>query len=156
MTKGILKKIKQSGKGLRIGIVRTQWNDEIVSELHTRCTDALRDAGVLAKSTISIQVPGAFELPLAAQFLIKKKKVDVVVVLGCLIKGETMHFEYICESVSHALQRVALDTGKPVVFGVLCCLSEKQAQVRSSKEGKDHGYEWGQTAVEMGRMVQKK
>lgn len=153
MTKGIMKKTKQSGRGLRIGIVRASWNDEIVGELYTRCMDALQDAGVLAKDIISLQVPGAFELPLTAQFLIKKKKVDVVVALGCLIKGETMHFEYICESVSHGLQRVALDTSKPVVFGVLCCLSEKQAQVRSSKEGKDHGYEWGQSAVEMARLV---
>ncbi len=151
-----MKKTKQGGRGLRIAIVRTSWNDEVVSELHTRCTQALRDAGVRAKDVVSIEVPGSFELPLAAQFLLKKKKVDAVVALGCLIKGETMHFEYICDSVSHGLQCVALDIGKPVVFGVLCCLNEKQARVRSSKEGKDHGYEWGQTAVEMARLVGKK
>lgn len=153
MTKGIKKKDKQNGRGFRIGIIRTTWNDEIVSELHTRCLHALRDAGVRTVDSISIEVPGAFELPLAAQYLIKKKKVDAVVALGCLIKGETMHFEYICDSVSHGLQRVALDTGRPVVFGVLCCLTEVQAKARASRERKDHGYEWGQTAVEMVRVL---
>ncbi len=151
-----MKKTKQHGQGFRIGIVRTSWNDEIVSELHARCVQALRDAGVRAKDIISVEVPGSFELPLAAQFLIKKKKVDAVVALGCLIKGETMHFEYICESVSHGLQRVALDTSKPVVFGVLCCLTELQAKARASRERKDHGYEWGQTAVEMVGLIKKK
>lgn len=155
MTKGIMKKTKQHGGGMKIGIVRTSWNDEIVTELYERCIQALCDAGVRIRDIVSVEVSGSFELPLTAQFLIKKKKVDAVVALGCLIKGETMHFEYICDSVSHGLQRVALDAGTPVVFGVLCCLNEKQALVRASKTGKDHGYEWGQTAVEMVNVMKK-
>ena len=92
--------------------------------------------------------PGAFELPLGAQRLIKNKKVDAVVTLGCLYKGETLHFEYATEAPAHGLMRVGLDTGKPVVFGVLPCLNEKQAQARSSGDN-NHGYGWGMTAVEM-------
>lgn len=156
MTKGIIKKTKLNGRGLKIGVIYTSWNNDIVGQLHTRCLDALRDGGVYSKDVISIEVPGSFELPVAAQYLLKKKKVDAVVALGCLIKGETMHFEYICSSVSNGLQQVALENGKSVVFGVLCCLNEKQAQVRADKNGKDHGYEWGQTAIEMALLVSKK
>jgi 6,7-dimethyl-8-ribityllumazine synthase len=147
-----MRKTKQNGRGLRIGVVYTSWNPDVVGVLYRRCLDALQDSGVPQKNIISLCVPGAFELPFAAQHLVQKKKVDVVVVLGCLIKGETMHFEYISSSVSNGVQQVALNTSKPVIFGVLCCLNEKQAQVRASKDGKDHGYEWGQSAVEMGAL----
>ena len=156
MTKGLVRKTKLDGRGLRIGVVHTSWNPEVVDVLHERCLDALRDTGVAQKNIVSMCVPGAFELPFAAQHLIQKKKVDAVVMLGCLIKGETMHFEYISSSVSNGAQRVALETKKPVIFGVLCCFNEKQAQVRASKDGLDHGYEWGQSAVEMARLVQTK
>ncbi|KAK9382979.1 6,7-dimethyl-8-ribityllumazine synthase, partial [Kockiozyma suomiensis] len=81
------------------------------------------------------------------------KPFDAIVAIGCLIKGETMHFEYICESVSHALMRIQVDLGVPVVFGVLACLSEEQALARAGLvEGKshNHGEDWGEAAVEMG------
>lgn len=156
MTKGIVRKTNLNGRGIKIGIVHTNWNETVVNNLYQRCLDALHDAGVLPKDIVSVQVPGSFELPLAAQHLIKRKKVDAVVTLGCLIKGETMHFEYICESVANGLQQVAIDNNKPVIFGVLCCLNEKQAQIRADKNGKDHGYEWGQTAVEMATLLKNK
>lgn len=143
------------GKNLRIGIVSTRWNPEITASLTASCLDALGEAGVLSKNIVVLEVPGAFELPLAVQFALRTHRLDAVVAIGCLIKGETQHFEYIAESVSHGLQRVGLDTGKPVIFGVLTCLTEKQAVARSTGKN-NHGYGWGQTALEMAWLTKKK
>ncbi|KAK9366641.1 6,7-dimethyl-8-ribityllumazine synthase [Lipomyces kononenkoae] len=81
-----------------------------------------------------------------------KKPFDAIIAIGCLIKGETMHFEYICESVSTSLMKIQLDLGIPVVFGVLACLSDAQALARAgvSEGGHNHGLDWGEAAVEMG------
>eukprot|EP00611_Tribonema_gayanum_P021857 TRINITY_DN4297_c0_g4_i2.p3 TRINITY_DN4297_c0_g4~~TRINITY_DN4297_c0_g4_i2.p3 ORF type:complete len:150 (-),score=40.37 TRINITY_DN4297_c0_g4_i2:354-803(-) len=95
------------------------------------------------------QVPGAYELPLAARFLALSQTVDSIVCLGCLIKGETMHFEYIADAVSSGLMQVGLSTTCPTVFGVLTTLDEAQAKSRSEGEN-NHGVGWGMTAVEMG------
>ena len=148
MSKGIARK-KLNGEGLRIGIVATQWNQEIVGMLRDRCKAALIDAGVQAENIVEQSVSGAYELPFAAQRLAKSGSVDAVVPIGVLVKGETMHFEYIADAVSHGLMRVGLDTNIPIVFGVLTCLTEEQAEQRATPDGKDHGYEWGQTAIEM-------
>lgn len=155
MSKNTIEFPKVNGKNLRIGIVVARWNFAITKGLLEGCVRALKETGVQYKNVQIIEVPGSFELPLAAQNLIKTKKVDAVVVLGCLIKGETMHFEYIAEATAQGLMRVNLDTGKPVVFGVLTCLTEKQAKARSVGEN-NHGYGWGMTAVEMVLQVKKK
>lgn len=94
-------------------------------------------------------VPGAFELPLTAKFLTASKRVDVVICLGCLIKGETMHFEYIAEAVSQGIMRVGLESMIPCVFGVLTVLNKEQAIARSTG-AKNEGLGWGTTAIEMG------
>lgn len=99
-------------------------------------------------------MPGAYELPYAASRVIRKHKVDAVVCIGCLIKGETMHFEYICEAVTQGIMRVNLDSGVPTIFGVLACLTEDQARSRAGLlPGKsNHGVEWAQTALRMARL----
>lgn len=139
---------KLNAKNLKIGIVVARWNWEITSVLMTGCLEALKEAGLVRKNLVICEVPGSFELPVVAQKLIKVKKVDAVVAIGCLIKGETMHFEYIADATANGLMRVSLDTGKPVIFGVLTCLTEKQAKARTVG-GNNHGYGWGMTAVEM-------
>lgn len=146
---------KLQGKKLKIGVVVACWNYEITSSLAVGCLEALQKAGLQRKNVIVCEAPGSFELPLMSQQLFKKHKVDAVVVLGCLIKGETMHFEYIADATAHGLMRVGLDTGKPVVFGILTCLNEKQAKARSTGEN-NHGYGWGMTAVEMALQIKKK
>ena len=151
MSKGIVRK-DLDGKGLKIGIVTTRWNEEIILNLQTRCMKALLDAGVDAGDIIQVEGSGSYELPFAAKQLILKQEVDVVIPLGCLIKGETMHFEYIAEAVSQGFMQVQLETGIPVLFGVLTCFTEEQALERAKEDGKDHGYEWGQAAVEMARL----
>jgi len=142
-----------NGDTIRIGIIRTRWNDEHVSKLVTGIRSALSECQVKEENIFETEVPGSFELPLAAKFLAMSGTVDAIVATGVLIKGDTMHFEYIAESVSSGLMSVGLQTNTPVVFGVLTCMNEDQVKARSS-EGNNHGYDWGKTAVEMGLLRQ--
>lgn len=155
MNKGITHK-EADGGGLKIGITVSRWNEKYTSKLLERCRKALLDSGVSEENINIIQVPGSYELPFAAKHLIESVQVDVVVCLGCLIKGSTMHFEYIAEAVSQGIMNLNLNSGTPVIFGVLTCLDEEQAEERVSEEGKDHGYEWGVSAVEMGLLCKSK
>ena len=109
--------------------------------------------GVSAADIVEIQVGGAYELPFSVKRMIELHNVDVVCPIGCLIKGETAHFEYIAEAVTQGLMRVSLDSGVPVLFGVLTVFNADQARARAgigdgSKH--NHGIEWAQTAVEQG------
>ena len=113
------------GKKLKIGIARSRWNNFITDSLVKNCREALSNCGVSDKNIYEIEVPGTYEIPLAAKKLIEGRKVDAVICLGSLIKGETMHFEYIAEAVTNGVMKLNLDTGVPVVFGVLTCLTKK-------------------------------
>lgn len=143
------KKTRQDGSGLHVVVVRTGWNEKVVGPLVKGCVDELKASGV---SKVEVEeVPGSYELPLACQLIIQNRKPDAVIPIGCLIKGSTMHFEYICEAVAHGLMRVGLDTGVPVIFGVLSCLDEEQALQRAgvSPGMHNHGPEWGTAAITM-------
>ena len=140
---------KLNGSALKIGLAVSRWNHEITDALLRDCLRALEAARVKKKNIAAIDVPGSFELPYAALRLIEEDEVDAVVCLGCLIKGETRHFEYIAHSVSSGIMQVQLKTGVPVIFGVLTCLNEPQARERSVGKG-SHAYAWGLSAVEMG------
>ena len=107
------------------------------------------EAGVKQSNIFVTYVPGSFELPITARFLAMSKRVDVIVCLGCLIKGETMHFEYIAGATADGLMKVSLDTLVPQIFGVLTVLNKEQAIARSVGE-KNEGLSWGKSAVEMG------
>ncbi|GBG25721.1 6,7-dimethyl-8-ribityllumazine synthase [Hondaea fermentalgiana] len=142
-----------SGAGLRVGICYTRWNDEVIEGLRSGCVAELKKMGV--EDIVEKQVAGAYELPFAAKCMIASTEVDAVVCIGCLIKGSTMHFEYICEATSQGIMRVGLDTGVPVIFGVLTCLTDEQALYRAGLTedgGHNHGPEWATTAVEMAIM----
>lgn len=139
---------KLNGKNLKIGIVCAQWHAEMIQALKRQCTQALRDSGVKEKNIFTIDVPGSYELVYGAKALIEKYRCDAVIPLGVLIKGETMHFEYIADAVGQGIMRLNLDSGVPVIFGILTCLSKKQAEERSLGD-KSHGYNWGLSAVEM-------
>eukprot|EP00756_Hemistasia_phaeocysticola_P013665 Hpha_TRINITY_DN15293_c1_g5::TRINITY_DN15293_c1_g5_i1::g.67539::m.67539/K00794/ribH, RIB4; 6,7-dimethyl-8-ribityllumazine synthase len=141
------------GKGLRVGIVSTRWNEEVVGRLLQGAKEELARLGVT--EVYELKVPGSYELPYGARRLIEMRKgeLDAIVCLGCLVKGGTMHFEYICEAVTNGIMRVNLDTGIPTLFGVLTVLNEKQARERAGLDGGfNHGTEWAQTAVEMGML----
>ncbi|MBT3817455.1 MAG: 6,7-dimethyl-8-ribityllumazine synthase [Candidatus Magasanikbacteria bacterium] len=142
------------GKGLRIGIVKSRWNSKYTDSIAQGVLQACHDHGVEAEDVVELDVPGAYEVMYGAKHLIDTDQVDAVVCIGVLIKGATMHFEYISEAVSQGIKDLNIITGVPVVFGVLTCLDEKQANVRSFGEH-NHGYPWGQTAIEMAMLKKK-
>ncbi|PIR75524.1 MAG: 6,7-dimethyl-8-ribityllumazine synthase [Candidatus Magasanikbacteria bacterium CG_4_9_14_0_2_um_filter_42_11] len=146
---------KIEGKGLKIGIVVARWNSAVTYPLRDACIKALEDAGVETDHVFVQDVPGSYEVVYGAKHLIEQKHVDAVVAIGCLIKGETMHFEYIAEAVSQGLMTLNTDTSVPVIFGVLTCLTEEQATARSKGEN-NHGYAWGQSAIEMANLKNAK
>jgi len=138
---------------MKIGVVVARWNSAVTYALRDACLRALADAGVEENTIIVQEVPGSYEVVFGAKHLIEHNAVDAVVAIGCLIKGETMHFEYIADAVSHGLMKLNVETDVPVVFGVLTCLTEQQAIDRSTGEN-NHGYAWGQSAIEMA-MIKK-
>ncbi|ORY52115.1 6,7-dimethyl-8-ribityllumazine synthase [Rhizoclosmatium globosum] len=146
---------KPNGTGLKVLIVRARWNAEIVESLTSAAVARLTSLGVSSDDVDVHFVSGAFELPFATKALLAKKRYDVAISIGVLIKGDTMHFEYIADASTQGLMRVGLDTGIPVIFGILTCLTEEQALLRSGiggadkKTGHNHGEDWGQAAVEM-------
>ena len=114
----------------------------------------LKECNVKEDNIFIKEVPGAYELPFAAKLLAMSGTVDAIICCGVLIKGETLHFEYISEAVTKGIMDVNLGTMTPVVYGVLNCLDEDQVKKRSSNEngGHNHGEDWAKTAVEMSVM----
>lgn len=136
------------GSNLRIGIISARWNSVVCEALTKGCMDAMKHCKV---NDITVEyVAGSYEIPAAAQVLLETGSFDGVVCIGCLVKGETMHFEYICEAVSQGIMRLNLDYKTPVIYGILSVLNEEQAKARAGLEGKGHnsGIDWGITAVE--------
>lgn len=136
---------KADARGLRFAIVVARFNSAITEKLLDGAGQALMDAG--AESCRVFWVPGAFELPLAAQRL--AKRFDAIVALGAVIRGETPHFDYVAGAAAQGLQRVMLDTGKPVVFGVLTTNTLAEAQARAGGALGNRGFDAAMTAVEM-------
>lgn len=137
-----------NGKDLRIALVVARWNSDLTNALLEDATLALRDAGVEDAHILIEYVPGSFELVYATKQMIDAHKPDAVIAIGALIKGETMHFEYIASAVTEGIMKLNIETNTPVIFGVLTCLNEAQAKARA--EGShNHGYSWGKTAIEM-------
>ena len=133
----------------RFAVVVSRFNAEVTDGLLAGALSALDAAGVTADARTIVRVPGAFELPVTAQRLAESGRFDAVVCLGCLIKGDTMHFEYLAEAVSQGLSRVALDSGVPVAFGVLTTLTDEQALERARPGDGNKGAEVARAAIEM-------
>jgi 6,7-dimethyl-8-ribityllumazine synthase len=133
-----------TGPGRAVGVVVSRFNSEITSRLLTGALAELERAGVSREATTVMPVPGAFELPLAAMALAKTRRFACVVALGCVIRGETPHFEYVAGEAASGLQLAALETGVPVAFGVLTCDTAEQAEARVDK-----GAEAARSALEM-------
>ena len=117
----------------KVAVIVSRFNPEITNGLLDSFTFALLSNGWKEEQIEVVFVPGAFEIPYFAQKMARQRYFDAIVTFGCVIKGETAHFEYISESVAHALQRVALDESLPVLFGVLTTYTEEQAAARVSK-----------------------
>jgi 6,7-dimethyl-8-ribityllumazine synthase len=129
--------------GLRLGIVATSWHADITEALLQRAVAAARESGVPQPTVV--RVPGAIELPVVAQALAEEH--DAVVALGVVIRGGTPHFEYVCDSVTAGLTRVALDAGKPVGNGVLTTDTEEQARDRAGLPGSTEDKGWEATVA---------
>ena len=143
----------QRAAGCRFAIVVSRFNPEITDGLLIGAREALTEADVSDDDVAVVRVPGAFELPLTAQRLAESGRFDAVVCLGCLIKGDTMHFEYIAEAATRGIADVNLATGVPVTFGVLTTLTDEQAEVRSRPGPGNKGREAAQAAVEMATLL---
>ena len=135
--------------GKCIGIVVSDWNESITHELYNGCYSTLEKHGVKPDNIHTVQVPGAFEIPAGAKMLASSKKLDAVVCLGCVIKGETSHNEYINQSVANGLTTLSVMSGKPFIFGLLTPNDEQQAKDRAGGKYGNKGVEAAITALRM-------
>ena len=135
--------------GYRFAIVVSRFNEEITEGLLTGARAALDSAHVNADDITLVRVSGAFEIPITARRLAGTGRFDAIICLGCVIKGDTMHFEYIASAVSQSIMVVGISTEVPVAFGVLTTLTDEQAAIRAAEGPENKGREAALAAVEM-------
>jgi 6,7-dimethyl-8-ribityllumazine synthase len=135
--------------GLRLAVVVARFNAHVTSKLYDGCRDELGARGLDPDALTSVEVPGCFELPLVAKTLAASGRFDAVICLGAVIRGDTPHFDYVSSETASGLQRAALDTGVPVVFGVLTTDNDEQAIERVGGSGGHKGRDAALTAIEM-------
>ncbi len=133
----------------RFAIIVAEWNEDVTEALYEGALHGLISLGVKRANIIRKNVPGSFELPLGAQWMANKKNIDAVICLGCVIQGDTPHFDYICQAVANGIMKVNLETKKPVAFGVLTTLNKKQAMERAGGKYGNKGEEAAITVVNM-------
>lgn len=148
-------KKKKKEKSLRLAIVISKFNDEITGGLLQGALEVLIENDISDKNVNVISCPGAFEIPLTAKTLIKKKKYDAIICLGAVIKGETAHFEFISYAVTHGILQLNLEGGIPVTFGILTCYSDEQAERRSSPDAANKGREAALAALDMIKLLKE-
>ncbi len=136
---------------VQIGIVVSEWNREVTDALLKGALDTLTKHGVSPDNIWVEYVPGTYELPLAAQGFAENDDIDAVICIGCVIQGETPHFDFICDAAAHGIMRVGLDYKLPVVFGVLTTLTQEQALDRA---GGKHGNKGDEAAITALKMIQ--
>ena len=141
--------------GCRFAIVVSRFNEEITLGLLKGAREVLEEAEVSAEDITIVHVPGAFELPAAALRLAETAQFDAVICLGCLIKGDTMHFEYIAAAASQGIMDAGQATGIPIAFGLLTTLTDEQAVARSSDGPDNKGREAALAAVEMATLFRQ-
>ena len=138
---------------LRMGIVAGRFNEFIVSKLVGGAVDALKRHGVASEKIEVAYVPGAFEIPLVAKKMAESEKYDAVICLGAVIKGSTPHFDYVCAEASKGIASVAMQTEKPVIFGILTTDTIEQAIERAGTKVGNKGYDAAVTAIEMVNLI---
>jgi 6,7-dimethyl-8-ribityllumazine synthase len=134
---------------VRLSIVTSEWNNEITASMQAACIQCLLEYGILRENIIITKVPGAFELVLGAKWALSSDKTDAVICIGCVIKGETKHDEYISTAVAHGIMSLSLASNKPVVFGVLTPNDIKQAFDRAGGKYGNKGVEAATSALKM-------
>jgi 6,7-dimethyl-8-ribityllumazine synthase len=138
--------------GLRFAVVVSRFNSFITERLLAGALGALEAAGAAEKNIEVVRVPGSFEIPLAAKKLAEGAHADAVIAIGCILRGETAHFDYVASEVARGVQLVQLDTGVPIIFCVLTCDTLEQAIDRAGLKSGNKGHEAGLAAVEMANL----
>jgi 6,7-dimethyl-8-ribityllumazine synthase len=138
--------------GLRFAVIASRFNDEIVSGLLTGALDCLTRHGASDDAIRVYRVPGAFEIPTVARKLIESVEADAVIALGCLLRGDTPHFDFISAQVTNDLSRVAIEMRFPVAYGVITCNTFEQAVARSTAGSGNKGWEAALAAIEMANL----
>ena len=133
-----------SAKNFRFGIVVSEWNPAITEGLFTGAETALLDCGALPESIVRWDVPGSFELVYGAKKMIESQKFDAIIVIGCVIKGETMHFEFVCEGVTQGVKDLNINQDVPVIF---CLLTDNNEQQSIDRSGGIHGNKGTEAAI---------
>ena len=144
-----------SGKGLKFGIVAARFNDFITARLLDGAVDALQRHGVAESDIEVVKVPGSYEIPLAARMRAQTKKYNAVLCLGAVIRGATPHFEYVSAEVSKGVAAVSLETGLPVIFGVLTTDTIEQAIERAGTKSGNKGWDAALSAIEMANVMKQ-
>lgn len=139
------------GRGLRVGIVRARFNAALTDRLAEACLAELAALGVEADEIVHVSVPGALEVPLALQAMAQRGEFDALVALGCVIRGETYHFELVCNESAAGVSRIALDHETPIANAILTVENEAQAWARAEDKGRDAA----RVAVEMARLLEE-
>lgn len=143
----------RSAAGLKFGIVAAKFNQRVTGTLLRACVDALEGHGVERDAIHVVRVPGAFEIPLVAQTMARGGRVDAVICLGAVIRGDTPHFEYISAEVSRGIGQAALESAVPIIFGVLTTETVAQAEERADPKKFNRGGEAAKSAIEMARVM---
>ena len=138
-----------SAQNKKIGIVVSEWNDHITDSLLNGAKECLMAHGVKNEKIIVRRVPGSFELPLGAEWMLKQASVDAVICIGCIIQGETRHFEFIAQAVADGIMNVGLKHQKPAIFSVLTCNTMEQAEDRAGGKHGNKGVEGAVSALKM-------
>jgi 6,7-dimethyl-8-ribityllumazine synthase len=144
-----------SALGLRFGIAVSRFNSFITDRLLNAALDVLERSGARSGDVDVVHVPGAFELPLTAKKMAQTKKYDALIAIGCVLRGETAHYDYVCAETSRGLQLAQMDTGVPVIFCVLTVDTLEQAIDRAGLKGGNKGFEAGLGAIEMAQLSRK-
>src|SRR5579859_6519867 len=141
--------------GMRFGLVVSRFNSFITDRLLADAMDALEKGGASAEQTDVVRVPGSFEIPLAAKKMVLARHYDAIIAIGCVLRGETAHFDYVASEVARGVQLAQMDTGVPIIFCVLTCDTLEQAIDRAGLKSGNKGYDAGLGAVEMGQLSRK-
>jgi 6,7-dimethyl-8-ribityllumazine synthase len=149
------KQLKLDASGLRFAVVVSRFNNLITERLLRGAIDALEKSGATKADIEIVEVPGAFELPLAAKKLAEKGEYDALIAIGCVIRGETSHYDYVCSETARGLQLAQMDTGMPIIFCVLTCETQEQAMARAGGDHGNKGFDSGLAAIEMARLSEK-
>lgn len=142
-------------EGMKVGIVASRFNEIIVSKLLGGAVDGLVRHGVDEENITAAWVPGAFEIPVAASKMAQSGKYDAVICVGAVIRGDTSHYDYVCNEVSKGVAQVGLNTGIPVLFGIVTTENIEQAIARAGSKAGNKGYDCALSAVEMVNLLRQ-